>query len=427
MVAVQLTGRLTLMAAGLVLALPVGLPAEDWARFRGPNGSGTALSKHVPVAVGEGVNQLWKVALPGPGNSSPIVSGSRVYLQSAAADEKSRVLQCIDLQTGQTLWERRIPGETGKTHAKNTLASCSAAADDRLVVMPFWDGKVMVVAAYDHDGNALWTRDLGEFTSQHGAGHSPIIAEGRVILAIDQDGKSDVLALNADNGETLWRAARPPFRASYSTPILLKRAGRPTDVLVASTAGLTAYDLASGSETWNWNWTSNDKQLRTVATPIISQGMAFVTGGNGPGDRHAVAVRLEGRGDVSGTNLVWETRKLLPYVPGMLARGDHLYFVNDDGIAGCYEAKTGKGVWTQRLDGGKVFASPVLVDDRIYCVTEEGVIFVIAAETRFSLLGTGRVDERVIASPAVASDRLLIRGSRTLYCFGEREPAAGGK
>jgi outer membrane protein assembly factor BamB len=418
--------RLTLFALAALLTFTAAATAGNWARFRGPNGSGTADAEQLPVALGENVNQLWRVELPGGGNSSPIVASNHVYLQCASADGSWRALECLDLQSGRVLWERRLPGQNAKTHAKNTLASSSAAADERMVVMPFWNGTNLAVSAFDHDGNPLWSCDLGEYASQHGAGHSPVIVDGRVILAIDQDGKSDVVALSAEKGELLWRTPRPPFRASYSTPILLDRNGAPPEVLVASTAGLAAYDLASGSETWKWSWTSNDKQLRTVATPIISQGMAFVTGGNGPGDRHAVAVRLDGQGDVSKTNTVWETRKLLPYVPGMLARGDYLYFVNDDGIAGCYEARSGKSVWTQRLEGGKVFSSPVLVDGRIYCVTEDGVIFVIAAETQFSLLGSGRIEDSVIASPAVASGRLLIRGKKYLYSFGDRRQLKTG-
>jgi len=407
--------------AVLLFSATKELSASDWPRFRGPNGSGLSLDKGVPAEVGEDKNLLWKIAIPGSGNSSPIVSGGRIYLQTATPDGSKRLLLCLDLHDGKILWDEPAPGGTGTIHQKNTLASCTGAADGERVFMPFWDGKDLSLAAFSVEGKSLWNVPLGPYASQHGAGVSPIVVGDLVILANDQDGSAEILALNAADGTIVWRKPRPPFKACYSTPLLLDQAGEGPEVVVASTAGVSGYEPATGAEKWKWNWTSNNLHLRTVGSPIISDGMVFFSGGNGPGDRHAVAVKLDGRkGEMNGDHLAWETRKILPYVPCMLAHDGHIYFVNDAGIAGCVEAKTGKTVWNQRLGIGLVTASPLIVEDRVYAFSETGGISVFTASPKNKEFSTSQLSEGVLASPAVADGRLLVRGRQHLYCFGTK-------
>jgi outer membrane protein assembly factor BamB len=155
--------------------------------------------------------------------------------------------------------------------------------------------------------------------------------------------------------------------------------------------------------------------------------MVFFTGGNGPGDRHAVAVNLTAIGSTHSPELAWETRKDFPYVPCLLSRGEYLYFINDAGIAGCYVAKTGEKVWNNRLPGGGVSASPVMVENRIYAFSENGHAFVFAADPKFELLASSKLDEGVMASPAVADGRLLVRGKHHLYCFGNKDTKQAAK
>lgn len=393
--------------------------AADWPRFRGPNGAGASNEPGVPVEIGDEHNQIWKAAIPGKGHSSPIVSKQRVFLQTATDEGNARLMLCLDLSDGKPLWSRLAPGTTSKTHPKNTLASCTAAADGKRVYMPFWDGTHLSVTAYDYEGNEIWNRNLGTFTSQHGAGHSPVVVQDKVIVANDQDGSSEVVALNAATGEVSWRVPRPAHRTCYSTPLLLERSAGDPEVLVGSTFGITAYDPADGSVRWTWQWETNDRKLRTVGSPVVSQGYAFLSSGDGSGVRHAVAVNLHAEKDRISPALEWETRKtLLPYVPCMLTRGEYLYFVNDAGLAGCYAAKTGKEVWTKRLEIGDVTASPVMAEGRIYVVSEKGSAFVLAAEPEFKELATADLGEGVKASPALADGRLLVRGEQHLFCFG---------
>jgi outer membrane protein assembly factor BamB len=394
------------------------LRASDWPRFRGPNGTGISNDTGIPVEVGEQKNLHWKVEIPGAGNSSPVVSKQRVFLQTASEDGSERLLLCLDLASGNALWQEQAPGETAKTHERNTLASSTAAADENQVYVSFWDGHNLSVAAYSFAGKRAWTRDLGPFTSQHGAGHSPIVVGNRVILANDQDGAAEVVALDAASGEIVWHRPRPAHRTCYSTPFLLEQPGAAPELLVTSTFGVSAYDPESGSERWKWNWETNNRRLRTVGSAIVSQGHLFLYSGDGKGDRQTVAVNLNLSDHTP--NIAWESRKLnLPYVPCPLARGEYLFYVNDAGMAACFVAKTGENLWVNRLECGDVTASPVMVEDRIYSVSENGTVCVFAAEPAFKLLARSKLDEGVKASPAVADGRLFIRGSKHLYCFGQ--------
>ena len=399
------------MGVATLLAGPAA--AGNWPRFRGPNGTGVSDDKDVPVGW-SGKNVLWKTALPGAGNSSPVVWGRRVFVQSATPDGKQRLLVCLGAADGKILWSRSAPGARARTHPRNTLASSTPATDGKRVYALFWDGKDLALSAYDFRGEPVWTHDLGGFTSQHGAGASPILCDGKVILANDQDGSSELVALDAATGRPAWRAPRKAFRACYSTPFVLDGPDRARQLVVASTAGVTSYNPRTGAENWAWTWKFTGMALRTVASPVYGPGMIFANSGDGSGARNMVAVKVGDRGEVT---MAWQNKRSLPYVPTMLVHGEHLYWVNDHGVAGCQVAATGKTVWTARL-GEPVTASPVLIDGKIYAVSEAGTVSVFAAAPVFQRLARNAVGEAVVASPAVAGNRLFIRGRRHLICIG---------
>ncbi len=411
-------GLLVLLAVAVLAGCGGLANASDWPRFRGPNGTGVSDDKNVPLSWEGRDAALWKLPIEGAGNSSPVVSKQRIFLQSATADQ--RRLLCVELNSGKLLWEKSAPGATARTHQKNTLASGTPAIDGTHVYVTFWDGANVSVAAFDFDGKLAWSRELGGYVSQHGAGMSPMIVGGKVVLLDDQDGSAAVIALSCADGGIAWKSPRPAHRACYSTPFLMERRGKP-ELVVANTAGFAGYDPESGAELWNWTWSGN--KLRTVGSPVAAHGILFISSGDGSGDRSAVAVRLNAKGATAEPELLWENRKLFPYVPSMLTAGDHLYFVNDTGVAACHVASTGKPVWTQRL-GGNFTASPILVDGNIYAINEQGHLFVFSAAAEFKQLGESDVGEGVMASPAVADSRLLIRGKSHLFCFGKPNLAA---
>jgi outer membrane protein assembly factor BamB len=402
------------LAGSLVLATAA---ASDWPRFRGPNGSGTAADRDVPVKWSAADGVLWKSPLPGTGNSSPIVTANRVFLQSASADGSERSLICLDAGSGKLIWTRVLPGHRARMHPKNTLASGTPASDGERVYIASWDGKDLALLAYSFAGELVWQRDLGPFTGQHGAGHSPIVEAGRVFLADDQDGSAVVLAFDAPTGKPLWRAERTAYRACYSTPFVRSTANG-SELVVASTAGVAAYDPESGAVIWQCAWPFARRPLRTVASPVAGAGLVFANAGDGDGSRDMIAVRPGNKSDGAKGEVVWQESKSFPYVPTLLPQGDYLFSVSDAGIAACHQAATGKRIWSERL-GSTVSASPILVGDKIYAAGEDGQIYVLSAGSTYKLLAKNTLGEPVMATPAVVDGRLYVRGKEHLFCIGK--------
>ncbi len=406
--------------------------ADDWPRFRGPNGTGVSADKDVPVKWTATENILWKTPIPGRGNSSPIVWGDRVFIQSSAADGSVRWLFCLNAASGEVAWKQSVAGQTAHMHDKNTLASSTPAADGERVYAVFWDGKDLLLNAYDFTGAKLWSRNLGGFVSEHGAGISPIVYDGKVFVADDQGDQmvkppSSVLAFHAKDGSDAWKAERKSFRASYSTPFILKGDKGEPELIVASTAGVTAYNPDDGAVIWNYVWSFPRNPLRTVASPILANGLVIANAGEGGAGRSLLALRPDGKGDVTNTSLVWEDHKSFSYVPTLLASGDYLYGVNDQGFAACHLAKTGEEAWKARLSktGINVSASPVLIDGKVYAASEEGDVYVFeATPTAFKLLAKNSLGEGVMSTPAVANNRLYIHGKDNLFCIGKAGKSA---
>jgi outer membrane protein assembly factor BamB len=407
--------------------------AENWPRFRGPNGTGVSADKDVPIKWSAAEGVLWKTPIPGRGNSSPIVWGDRVFIQSSAADGSERWLFCLNAASGEVLWKQSAVGRAAHTHDKNTLASSTPTTDGERVYAVFWDGKDLLLNAYDFKGAQVWSRNLGGFVSEHGAGISPIIYDGKVFVADDQGDQTDkppsmVRAFHAKDGTDAWKAERKSFRASYSTPFILKGDKGEPELIVASTAGVTGYNPDDGAEIWNYVWSFPGNPLRTVASPILAGGLVIANAGEGgAGRRSLLALRPNGKGDVTNTHLVWEDHKSFSYVPTLLASGDYLYGVNDQGFATCNFAKTGAEVWTHRLSktGINISASPVLIDGKVYAASEEGDVYVFeATPTAFKLLAKNSLGEGVMSTPAVANNRLYIHGKDNLFCIGKAGKSA---
>ncbi len=390
----------------------------NWPRFRGPNGTGVVDDADLPVAW-TAKNFAWKTALPGVGNSSPVVWGDRLFLQAARADGKERSLLCLNVADGKVLWSTPVPGGLAKIHPKSSLASSTPATDGERVYAMFWDGERVALYGFDFKGKQLWAHDLGAYTSQHGAGNSPIVHAGKVYLLNDHDRGASVVALDGKSGKTVWEAGRQHERAFYSTPFLLERPAEGVELVVGSTHAITGYDPETGAKNWEYERKFDGMPLRTVASPALADGLIVAAAGDGKGDRHTVAVVPGGKASGVAPRLAWEIKKTMPYVPCFLSRGDHVYWVNDMGLAGCTVAKTGETVWSERLGTKGVTASPILVGGKVYAPNEAGEVYVFAAEPRFKLLAKNPLGEAVLASPAVADGRLFVRGEKHLFCVGK--------
>jgi outer membrane protein assembly factor BamB len=407
------------LPAGIVLVLLCG---ADWPRFRGPNGTGVAADRDIPVQWTE-KNIQWKTPLPGNGHSSAIVVKGKVFLQ--AATKKERLLVCIDAQSGKKLWTKSVPGKVAHTHERSSLASATPCSDGERVYCVFWDGTHVWLHAFDFAGKPQWKADLAEFTSQHGPGFSPIVHDGKVFVNNDQDGSAVLQAFRAKDGKPAWEVKRPAFRACYSTPFIYEQGASGPELIVTSTAGISGYNPADGAEVWKYTWSFTGMALRTVGSSVAADGVVIAAAGDGSGARDMIAVKLGGKGDVTKTNLVWEKDRGTPYVPCVLAYQGHLYTIHDPtGVASCYETKTGKVVWEHRLEL-PIMSSPVLIDGKVYAAGEKGVVVVYAATPAgCKVLARNRLGEQVYSTPAVANGRLYIRGAKHLFCIGK---ANGGE
>jgi outer membrane protein assembly factor BamB len=404
------------LRAAVVLAGVVLLAGGDWARFRGPNGSGAADGTGIPEKWTI-KDALWSVELPGSGNGSPIVSGGKVYLQASSADGSKRMLFCYDEKTGHKDWEATVGGKVPnqKIHTKNTLASSTPACDGERVYALFWDGSSLALHAYDLAGQPVWHRTLGGFKSQHGAGASPVVHAGKVFVNYDQDDAADLVAFDAKTGEPAWSVKRKAFRACYSTPYVRELPGGKTELVVDSTAGVAGYDPETGKQNWSWEWKFPIKPLRTIAGPFAVGDVIVLTSGDGDGSRSAAAV-------TAGPNpkLLWEKSRDNPYVPMPVAKDGYLYWVHDKGRVACLEPMTGKEVWADDLEIVRdISASLVLTGDRITAVSEDGkVVTFRASPSKFERVSTTSLGEPVFATPAVADGKLFIRTARHLICIG---------
>ncbi len=398
----------------LLLALLATLTAQpatdgDWPRFRGPNGSGVAAA--VPLGFGP-ENVLWRADLPGRGHSSPVVAGGRVFLQSSAPGAQKRHLIALDAATGAVAWKVDLAGGLATIHAKSSFASSTAAVEGDRVFFLVWSGKDVVLHARDTaTGKELWQAALGGYKSQHGFGISPLAADGRVFVNFDQDDAAVMLAFDAATGKEVWAAKRKPFRANCAMCLLHKGT-----VVATSTAGLTAYDPATGTVAWNWVWPFDGMALRTVGSPVLDGDTVIAVAGDGGGSRSTVAVAAG-----PSPKLLWQKLKDVPYVPGPVAAGAHLYSVTDAGLATCADLRTGDIVWQERAFSRAVSASPLLAGGAVIAVAEDGKIVAFkASPAGFDKLAEGNLGEAVFASPAAAGGRLYVRGATSLVCFGAK-------
>jgi outer membrane protein assembly factor BamB len=352
------------MKALIVLALAASTAsAQEWTRFRGPNGTGVSADKGVPASWSE-TDVLWRVDLPGQGHAQPVIWGDRIFITSAKEDGKERSLHAVSKADGKLLWSKAWPMMSHGKHKLNSFASSSPTVDKDRVYVAVVSAEQFLVKALDHAGKELWSVNLGPFKSQHGHGASPILYEDKLIVTNDQDGESFVVALDAKTGKTAWKAERKneDQGAAYGTPTLYQRSGGPAELLLTSKAqGISSLDPKTGKP----NWEAKVFDKRAVSSPVVAGDLAFGSCGSGGGGNYVAAVKLGGRGDVTSSHKAYEIRQGAPYVPTMVAQGDRLYLTADNGVASCVEASTGRVVWSQRI-ADAFYGSPILVDGRVY-------------------------------------------------------------
>lgn len=401
----------------LALAIaPIGVSADDWPRFRGPDGTGVASAPGLPVRWAA-TDYAWNVAVPGTGHSSPVAKGERVFVTAASEDGTERRIVCLDLRSGKSLWTRALGLKADTLHAKNSHASGTPVVTDRRVVVAFADDDRYVVATFGLDGKPSWTRDLGPFESQHGHGSSPIAWRDLVIVPNDQDGPSAMVALDADTGDVEWSTPRTSGHTSYSTPFVLESKDVPPQLIASCEAlGVTGLDPETGRAIWQ----SGPLPQRTVGSPVWAGDFVFQTCGQA--GRGTLMVGVDPFATDDAKRVVIERSKTLPYVPTPVAYGGHLYLWNDNGVVVCLDGESFEPVWTERV-GGNFSGSPVCVNGLLYAASEEGEAVVVRAAPKFELLGRSPLGDRTYATPAVADGKMLFRTFGRILCLAPKSPA----
>lgn len=388
--------------------------ADQWTRFRGPNGSGISGASDIPTKW-TAADYLWRVELPGIGYSSPVVWEERTFITSAIEDTAEQLVCCLSTNDGRILWKREFPAITHSKHKFNCYASASPAVDAKRVYCVWANPEAHVVVALDQQtGQEQWRHDFGPYEAEHGFGASPIVFDGMVIVTADRDEDCFLAALDCDSGKVLWKVPRETERAAYATPLIYRgKDGKPQLILASSAHGVSSHDPYSGKTYWE----ERVFHLRVVGSPMVASGLVFASCGSGGGGKRTVAVRP---GDTSGKTLpevVYEVKGSLPYVPVPVAKGSLLFLWSDQGVVQCLDAASGEVVWKERV-GGQFFGSPVRVDDRIYCISREGVVFVLAAAERYELLAEVDLGEPSNSTPAIADGVMYLRTVSHLMAVG---------
>jgi outer membrane protein assembly factor BamB len=463
---------------GVMLACGTSLFAGDWTRFRGPNGSGvSAESAPLPTTWSPTEHLLWKVTLPGPGSSSPVITGGKVFVTcwSGYATERGnagrmedlrRNLVCLDMKSGKTLWSQEVAAtlpedEYRGMFAENGYASHTPVTDGERVYVFF--GKTGALA-FDLNGKKLWQRSIGKESDPRGWGSaaSPILYKDLLIVTATAESEA-LVALNKQTGEQVWRQEARGFAGTWGTPVLVETNGR-TDLVIGVPNEIWAFNPENGKLAWFCETSPSDSYCASVVT---DNGIVYALENRGG---QTTAVRAGGSDDVTSSRVLWRGRDNARITSPVIYDGRIYLF--SGGVATCLDERTGERVYQARFGsggggggggmsrsegsppergeqfggpggpqggpggrgpggrgggggrggmGGQNYASPILADGKLYFITRAGEMHVIKPGAQFEELAVNKVTtetEDFSATPAVADGRLLIRSSKHLYCVG---------
>jgi outer membrane protein assembly factor BamB len=410
-----LSERLTLGAEAVRMVEVTGEGARFWPRWRGPSGQGLVAPGPYINSWSPTTSAKWKIAVPGSGNSSPIVWGDRIYLTTAQNGGARLSLLAFQRSDGKLIWDTVIPQEgVEHVHQKNGHASATPVTDGRLIYASF--GRHGLVAV-DTSGKIVWHRRFGVIENYHGPAGSPVLYKDRLFIYQDHRGRGGqqafVAAFDAKTGKTLWETPRTET-VGWGTPVVVSVAGR--DELVINSQGrVAAYDPSTGRELWM----VRGMTFEVIPTPVVGDDLVFASSGRaGP----TFAIRPGGSGDVTATHVAWSSPKGSPFVPSALVDNGLLYLINDmQSILTVYEAKTGALVYQGRLGTARregFSASPVVVNGEVFLTNDDGETFVVKAGRTFDLLRTNTLGERTLASPALVDGVWYWRTATSLVALG---------
>lgn len=377
---------------------------ESWPQFRGPGGQGHAAATGLPTTWSENENIRWKTAVPGLGWSSPVVVGDRIWLTTAVEEEGSLRLVCLARSSGKTLYDVEVfrSDDLGRINAKNSHASPTPVVDSRNVFVHFG---AYGTACLTLDGKIVWTQQL-EYDQRHGPGGSPVVWQDLLIVSCDGADVQYTAALDKRTGEVRWQAEHPGMQA-YSTPLVIEVNGA-EQLITSGGEAIIAYAPADGRELWRYRHAGHSVVPRPV---FANELLYFCTGHWTPA---LVALTVNGTGEFGEDRVKFQLRGGAPLTPSPLIEGARLYMVSDQGVLTCANALTGKQLWRQRL-GGNFSASLTLADGKIYALSEDATMHVLAPGDEFQSLSSNQLDGRALATPAFVDGAIYLRTDAHLY------------
>lgn len=422
-----------------------------WPSFRGPDAAGVSDGLNLPdrwdAETGQGIR--FKVEIPGLAHSSPVIWGDRLFLTTAVSSERDAAFKpglygsgeasrdrsvqawqilCVDKRSGKFLWQKTATqgNPKDKRHIKSTYANATPTTDGEHVVALFGSEGLF---CYTVHGEFLWKKDLGRLdvgaydlpSYEWGAASSPIIHAGKVIVQCDQQKGSFLIAADLKTGKTVWMTPRDEL-PSWGTPTVVP--GKQREELVTNGSNfIRGYDPATGAELWRLGGSSKI----TAPTPVYGEGLIIVASGRAP-ERPIFAIRPGAAGDLtlhgnatSNEFVAWSKTRRGGYMPTPLIYRGQLYVLNNDGLIGCYDLRTGAEHYQERVPHRSFgfSASPVAADGKIYLAGEDGLVFVLQAGTQLKLLATNPMGEPLMATPALSNGTLYLRGNRHLFAVGK--------
>jgi hypothetical protein len=414
----------------------------DWTEFRGPSGQGNVGDAKLPLTWSETQNVTWKTEIAGKAWSSPVVVGDQIWMTTAVTNEPTPAqiekqfqasgltrpeferrqvhgslslrAVCVDRTSGRLLRDIGLfeIDSPEAIHTANSYASPTPVIEEGRVYCHFGsNGTACIDTA---SGKVIWERSIATNFSV-GAGSSPVVYDNVLVLVCDGIDKQFIAGLDKRDGKTLWETPRPPIRnpdgqqrKAYSTPLLVREGGR-DQYVIPGAQWVVSYDPATGEELWRFD---HGEGFSNVPRPVYGHGMVFIC--TGYGKPELLAIRVDGSGDVTQSHVAWRASGQISAKPSPVLVDDLLFVIGDAGIASCFDARTGKELWKERI-GGNFSASPIATNDRIYLFSEEGDTTVIKAAREYIELAKSHVDGKLMASPAVVGSTLLLRSDSNLY------------
>lgn len=413
-----LTRFLLLQALVLVFASDA-IAQSDWFQFRGPTGEGIA-NVNLPTEWGPEKNIAWRLEVPGLGWSSPVVSGDRIFLTTAVAqsedkkpDHSLRTL-CLAADTGKILWDVEVflqVGETApKIHGKNSHASPTPYLEGEFVYVHY--GHMGTACLRQKDGSIVWSTQELSYKPTHGNGGSPVIWGSNLIFSIDGSDMQAIIALDKTTGELAWKTDRNvadiPKYFSFSTPLLIEVDGQ-TQLISAGSGTVMAVDPSDGREIWRVGYGNG---YSVVPRPIYANGLVYVC--TGYDKATLVAIRPDGKGDVTESNVAFVIDRNVPLNPSLVAVGTSVYMIADNGILSCLDGKTGEVLWKERV-GGNFSSSLLYAGGLLYLLDEAGKSTVVKPGEQYEVVAENDLAERALSSLGVIGSDILLRTENALY------------